>query len=219
MEVTEQMEMKEVYEKLEQMEGGAELITAIKSEVSKLNSEAKTNRENGDKSAAKVKSILENLGLEDNADVLTKAKELKDTLDTFRQGNKAPSEVAKQITDLTKQVTKVTQQLTEMTKTAEAEKGKRYEAMKQSALVSELTKGKAAAPQEMAEMIKGNLFVNEKEELMYKSGDDTLSVADGVKSWLDANKWAVKVEGNPGGGAPAGGKGEVEDPFLAGFNK
>lgn len=38
MEVTEQMEMKEVYEKLEQMEGGAELITAIKSEVSKLNS-------------------------------------------------------------------------------------------------------------------------------------------------------------------------------------
>ena len=38
------MEMKEVYEKLEQMEGGAELITAIKSEVSKLNGEAKTNR-------------------------------------------------------------------------------------------------------------------------------------------------------------------------------
>ncbi len=219
MEVTEQMEMKEVYEKLEQMDGGAELITAIKSEVSKLNGEAKTNRENSDKSAAKVKSILENLGLEDNADVLTRAKELKDTLDTFRQGNKAPSEVAKQITDLTKQVTKVTQQLTEMTKTAEAEKGKRYEAMKQSALVSELTKGKAAAPQEMAELIKGNLFVNEKEELMYKSGDDTLSVADGVKSWLDANKWAVKVEGNPGGGAPAGGKGEAEDPFLAGFNK
>ncbi len=219
MEVTEQMEMKEVYGKLEQMEGGAELITAIKSEVSKLNSEAKNNRENSDKSAAKVKSILENLGLEDNADVLTRAKELKDTLDTFRQGNKAPSEVAKQITDLTKQVTKVTQQLTEMTKTAEAEKGKRYEAMKQSALVSELTKGKAAAPQEMAELIKGNLFVNEKEELMYKSGDDTLSVADGVKSWLDANKWAVKVEGNPGGGAPAGGKGEAEDPFLAGFNK
>ena len=74
------MEMKEVYEKLEQMEGGAELITAIKSEVSKLNGEAKANRENGDKSAAKVKAILENLGLEDGADVLEKAKEVKEPL-------------------------------------------------------------------------------------------------------------------------------------------
>ena len=213
------MEMKEVYEKLEKLEGGAELITAIKGEVSKLNGEAKANRENGDKSAAKVKAILENLGLEDGADVLEKAKEVKSTLDTFRQGNKAPSEVAKQITDLTKQVANVTKQLTEMTKTAETEKTKRYEAMKQSALVGELTKGKAAAPQEMAELIKGNLFVNEKEELMYKNGEDTMSVADGVKSWLDANKWAVKVEGNAGGGAPAGGKSEPEDPFLTGFNK
>lgn len=122
------MEMKEVYEKLEQMEGGAELITAIKSEVSKLNGEAKTNRENGDKSAAKIKAILENLGLEDGDDVLEKAKEVKSTLDTFRQGNKAPSEVAKQITDLTKQVASVTKQLTEMTKTAEDEKSKRYDA-------------------------------------------------------------------------------------------
>ena len=131
------MEMKEVYEKLEQMEGGAELITAIKSEVSKLNGEAKTNRENGDKSAAKVKAILANLGLEDGEDVLEKAKEVKSTLDTFRQGNKAPSEVAKQITDLTKQVANVTKQLTEMTKTAETEKTKRYEAMKQFAPVGE----------------------------------------------------------------------------------
>lgn len=129
------MEMKEVYEKLEKLEGGAELITAIKGEVSKLNNEAKANRESGDKSAAKVKAILENLGLEDGADVLEKAKEVKNTLDTFRQGNKAPSEVAKQITDLTKQVANVTKQLTEMTKTAEIEKTKRYEAMKQSAPV------------------------------------------------------------------------------------
>ncbi len=213
------MEMKDVYEKLEQMEGGAELITAIKSEVSKLNGEAKTNRESGAKSAAKVKAILENLGLEDGDDVLEKAKEVKSTLDTFRQGNKAPSEVAKQITDLTKQVAKVTEQLNVMTKTAETEKTKRYEAMKQTALIGELTKGKAAAPQEMAELIKNHLFVNEKEELMYKNGEDTMSVSDGVKSWLDANKWAIKVEGNVGGGAPSGGKNEPEDPFLMGFDK
>ena len=198
------MEMKEVYEKLEQMEGGAELITAIKSEVSKLNGEAKTNRENGDKSAAKIKAILENLGLEDGDDVLEKAKEVKSTLDTFRQGNKAPSEVAKQITDLTKQVASVTKQLTEMTKTAEDEKSKRYDAMKESALVDELTKGKAAAPREMAALIKGNLSIGENDEILYKNGDETLSVADGVKGWLENNKWAVKVDGASGGGASSG---------------
>ena len=214
------MEMKEVYEKLEKLEGGAELITAIKGEVSKLNNEAKANRESGDKSAAKVKAILENLGLEDGEDVLEKAKEVKSTLDTFRQGNKAPSEVAKQITDLTKQVANVTKQLTEMTKTAETEKTKRYDAMKESVLVDELTKGKAAAPREMAALIKGNLSVGDNDEILYKNGDETLSVADGVKAWLENNKWAVKVDGNSGGGAPSGGSSkDDDDPFMKGFNK
>lgn len=214
------MEIKEVYEKLEKIEGGAELITAIKTEVSKLNNEAKLNRESGDKSAAKVKTILESIGLNDGEDVIEKAKEMKATLDTFKQGGKAPSEVAKQITDLTKQVASVTKQLTEMTKTAEAEKNKRYDAMKESALVDELTKGKAAAPREMAALIKGNLTIGDNDEIQYKNGDETLSVADGVKNWLEANKWAVKPGGNSGGGAPSGGepKGN-DDPFMKGFNK
>ena len=212
------MELKEVYEKLEKVEGGAELITAIKTEMQKVNAEAKNHREKGDKAAARTKAILESLGLEDTEEAAAKAKELKTTLDSFSQGGKAPSEVAKQITDLTKQVATVTKQLAEMTKTATEEKGKRIEAMKQSALVSELTKGKAAAPEAMAALITGNLFVNEKDQLMYKNGDETLSIEDGVKGWLDANKWAVKVEGNPGGGAPAGG-GKEADPFLAGFDK
>ncbi len=122
------MEIKEVYEQLEKIEGGAELITAVKAEISKLNNEAKLNREAGEKASAKVKTILENIGLTDGDDVLEKAKEIKNTLDTFKQGGKAPSEVARQITDLTKQVASVTKQLTEMTKTAEDEKSKRYDA-------------------------------------------------------------------------------------------
>lgn len=214
------MEIKEVYEKLEKVEGGAELITAVKTEISKLNNEAKLNREAGDKASAKVKSILESIGLADGDDVLEKAKEMKSTLDTFKQGGKAPSEVAKQIIDLTKQVASVTKQLTEMTKTAETEKNKRYDAMKESALVDELTKGKAAAPREMAALIKGNLSIGENDEILYKNGDETLSVADGVKGWLEANKWAVKPGGSSGGGAPSGGepKGD-DDPFMKGFNK
>lgn len=217
MEVT-RMELKEVYDKLEKVEGGAELITAIKAEMQKVNAEAKGHREKGDKAAARTKAILESLGLEDTDEAAEKVKEMKSTLDSFSQGGKAPSEVAKQITDLTKQVATVTKQLAEMTKTATEEKGKRIEAMKQSALISELTKGKAAAPKDMAALITGNLFVNEKDQLMFRQGEEVLSVADGVKNWLDANKWAVKIEGTSGGGAPAGGNKDA-DPFLAGFDK
>ncbi len=73
-----------------------------------------------------------------------------------------------------------------MTATAETEKNKRYDAMKESALVDELIKGKAAAPREMAALIKGNLSIGDNDEILYKNGDETLSVADGVKSWLNA---------------------------------
>lgn len=212
------MDLKTVYETLEKQENGAEMITAIKAEITKLNGEAKAHREKGDKTAAKTKAILEGLGLDDTDDVADKVKELKATLDSFSQGGKAPSEVAKQITDLTKQVATLTKQYTDMSKTAEAEKAKRFEAMKQGALIDELTKGKAAAPKDMAAMIAGNLFVNEKEQLMYKNGEEILSVADGVKSWLDSHPWAVKVEGSAGSGAPAGNTKDA-DPFLAGFDK
>lgn len=212
------MEIKQVYETLEKAENGAELIAAIKAEITKLNGEAKANREKGDKNAARIKSILESLGLEDADDVADKAKELKATLDSFSQGGRAPSEVAKQITDLTKQVATLTKQYTEMTKTAETEKAKRFEATKQNAIIDALTKHKAAAPGQMVKMVAENVFFNEKEEPMYKKGEDILSVDDGVKDWLDANKWAVKVEGSAGGGAPAGNT-KDSDPFLAGFDK
>ena len=59
------MELKEVFEKLEKVENGAEMITAIKAETNRLNNEAKTHRQNGDKAATKVKELLESLGLED----------------------------------------------------------------------------------------------------------------------------------------------------------
>lgn len=213
------MELKEVYEKLEKLEGGAELITAVKAECNRLANEAKTHRQNGDKSAAKVKSLLESLGLEDGDDVADKAKELKSTLDSFAQGGKKPEEVAKAMADLTKKVDSVTKQLADMTAKADSEKAKRLEAVKTSALVDALTKGNAAAPKEMARLIADKLEVADDESLSYKDGDKTMSVADGVKSWRTANSWAVKANPQGGGGAPAGGNGGDGDPFLSGFGE
>ena len=63
MEVSE-MEMKQVYEALEKVENGADLIAAIKGEINTLNNEAKKHRTAGEQSATKLKSILEVVGLE-----------------------------------------------------------------------------------------------------------------------------------------------------------
>lgn len=58
MEVSE-MEMKQVYEALEKVENGADLIAAIKGEINTLKNEAKKHRTAGEQSATKLKSILE----------------------------------------------------------------------------------------------------------------------------------------------------------------
>ena len=175
------MEMKQVYEALEKMENGAELITAIKSEINVLNNEAKRHRTAGEQSATKLKNVLEAAGLADGDDVVDKVKGLKATLDQFAQGGKKPDEVAKQITDLTSQVSKVTKQLDDMTKTAEAEKSKRLNGMKISKAVELLTKGNAASPQNMAKLLEGNIIVKDDESLAYTSADGKeLSLEDGV---------------------------------------
>ena len=54
------MEMKQVYEALEKVENGADLIAAIKGEINTL----KKHRTAGEQSATKLKSILEAVGLE-----------------------------------------------------------------------------------------------------------------------------------------------------------
>ena len=57
-EVLKDMDLKEVYTALEKVENGAELITAIKTEVNKLNNEAKRHREAGEQSGKKLKDVL-----------------------------------------------------------------------------------------------------------------------------------------------------------------
>lgn len=212
------MDLKEVFEKLEKLENGAEMITAIKAETNRLNNEAKSHRQNGDKAAAKVKELLESLGLEDGDDVVDKVKGLKSTLDSFAQSGKKPEEVARAMADLNKKVEQFTKQLADMTKEKEAEKIKRIDAMKTSALVDALTKGNAAAPKDMAKLIADRLVVGDDESLMYKNGDTDVSVEDGVKAWLTENTWAVKANVQGGSGALGGGAGGSEDPFLVGFN-
>lgn len=213
------MELKEVYTALEKVENGAELITAIKAEVNKLNNEAKRHREAGEQSGKKLKDVLEAIGIADDDKSIEKAKELKGTLDTFAQGGKKPDEVAKQISTLTKQVETVTQQLADMTKTATEEKAKRLNGMKNQKAVELLTKGNAASPAQMAKLLEDSIVIKDDESLAYKDAEGKeISLEDGVKGWLKDNAWAVKVNGQGGGGSNGGGGSGSDDPFLAGFN-
>ena len=165
------MDMKDVYAALEKLDNGADLITAIKGEINTLNNEAKKNRIAGEHTAEKLKNVLAGLDLEDADDVADKAKNLKAALDTFAQGGKKPTEVAKQITDLTAQVNKVTKQLDAMTKTAQAEKTKRLDGMKMAKAVELLSKGHAASPENMAKLLEGNIIVKDDESLAYNGGN------------------------------------------------
>lgn len=213
------MDMKDVYAALEKLDNGADLITAIKGEINTLNNEAKKNRIAGEHTAEKLKNVLAGLDLEDADDVADKAKNLKAALDTFAQGGKKPTEVAKQIIDLTAQVNKVTKQLDAMTKTAQAEKAKRLDGMKMAKAVELLSKGHAASPENMAKLLEGSIIVKDDESLAYNGKDGEISLEDGVAGWLKENSWAVKANGGGGSGSPNGGNGgESSDPFLAGFN-
>ena len=213
------MDMKDVYAALEKLDNGADLITAIKGEINTLNNEAKKNRIAGEHTAEKLKNVLAGLDLEDADDVADKAKNLKAALDTFAQGGKKPTEVAKQITDLTAQVNKVTKQLVAMTKTAQAEKTKRLDSLKMAKAVELLSKGHAASPENMAKLLEGSIIVKDDESLAYNGKDGEISLEDGVAGWLKENSWAVKANGGGGSGSPNGGNGGgSSDPFLAGFN-
>ena len=213
------MDMKDVYAALEKLDNGADLITTIKGEINTLNNEAKKNRIAGEHTAEKLKNVLAGLDLEDADDVADKAKNLKAALDTFAQGGKKPTEVAKQITDLTAQVNKVTKQLDAMTKTAQEEKTKRLDGMKMAKAVELLSKGHAASPENMAKLLESNIIVKDDESLAYNGKDGEISLEDGVADWLKENSWAVKANGGGGSGSPNGGNGGgSSDPFLAGFN-
>lgn len=213
------MDMKDVYAALEKLDNGADLITTIKGEINTLNNEAKKNRIAGEHTAEKLKNVLAGLDLEDADDVADKAKNLEAALDTFAQGGKKPTEVAKQITDLTAQVNKVTKQLDAMTKTAQAEKTKRLDSLKMAKAVELLSKGHAASPENMAKLLEGSIIVKDDESLAYNGKDGEISLEDGVAGWLKENSWAVKANGGGGSGSPNGGNGgESSDPFLAGFN-
>lgn len=94
------MNYKEALEAIEKLEGGADILSAIKTETARLNAEAKKNRESGDKQTKKLTEILAALGVDDNEEAVEGVKGLKTTLDEYKQSGKSPTDVQKELARL-----------------------------------------------------------------------------------------------------------------------
>lgn len=200
------MTLKEIYERLEKVEGGTELISAIKAEVTVINNEAAKHRNASKESAAaakKLSAILSGLGLDDGEDLENRISEMKTTLDGIAAKGGKPDEFLLKFNKMEKNVGTLQEQLAAALKEAADEKAKNLTSAKLNLALEELTKGNATNPKEIAKIIMGNIAGDAADALVFKTDDGKeISVADGVSGWLKGNSWAVKATNNPGSGAP-----------------
>ena len=199
------MTLKELYEKLATLDGGAEMETVIKTELATLRNEAAKartlNKENTDV-AKKLSTVLSGLGLDDDDELEGKVSNMKATLEGIAAKGGKPDEFLSKFSNMEKTVKTLQTQLETANQERTAEKAKRLLTMKQSLAIDALTKGNAANPKEMARLITDNIVGEEDNALVYKLADKDVSIEEGVTDWLKNNSWAVRVDNIPGAGAP-----------------
>lgn len=66
-------------------------------------------------------------------------------------------------------------------------------------------KGNAASPKDMARLLLDNVSGEDDTALVFKNGDNEVSIEEGVTAWFKENPWAVKVDPQKGGGSTGGG--------------
>lgn len=118
------MTLKELYEKLGGIEGGAEMEAVMKTEITTLRNEAARARTELTTAKKLNTDILSTLELQDGETVLDNVKGLKGELDAIRSTGKKPDELA----GLVKDVASLRKQLEEHIKAGEAEKAKAVQA-------------------------------------------------------------------------------------------
>ena len=181
------MNIAEVYQALEQLENGQELITAIKGETSRLNNEAKTTREK------LQQQITELTGERDT--LTTRVTELEQSAGA-NTGSNSP-----EYKTLEKQLKAMSEkfELAE-TKAKEAE-AKRIQSEIMAQTLDAFTKANAVDPQEFARLVVNDIKVQADGTYGYEKEDGTIgSIQDRTTEWLQGKTWAVKATGSTGSG-------------------
>ena len=192
------MELKDIYAKLEGMEGGPELVNALKSEFKKRNDEAANYR------SAKNK-VLESLGITDSDDVEGTLSELA----ALKKSGVKTDEV----TQIKKDLEKLKNALKASEEAKAAERQKRIDTMRTAAAMNAL-KDKAIRPEDVAKLLLSNIVAKDDETIIFNDGQNEIALDEGVNKWLEARPEFAKAKQQPGSGSAGQATSAFKNPFA-----
>ena len=192
------MELKDIYAKLEGMEGGPELVNALKSEFKKRNDEAANYR------SAKNK-VLESLGITDSDDVEGTLNELA----ALKKSGVKTDEV----TQIKKDLEKLKNALKASEEAKAAERQKRIDTMRTAAAMNAL-KDKAIRPEDVAKLLLSNIVAKDDETIIFNDGQNEIALDEGVNKWLEARPEFAKAKQQPGSGSAGQATSAFKNPFA-----
>ena len=192
------MELKDIYAKLEGMEGGPELVNALKSEFKKRNDEAANYR------SAKNK-VLESLGITDSDDVEGTLSELA----ALKKSGVKTDEV----TQIKKDLEKLKNALKASEEAKAAERQKRIDTMRTAAAMNAL-KDKAIRPEDVAKLLLSNIVAKDDETIIFNDGQNEIALDEGVNKWLEARPEFAKAKQQPGSGSTGQTTPAFKNPFA-----
>lgn len=181
------MTLAELYAKLGEIEGGKDLVAGFKSEISKINDGAKTER----------------LKLENKITELTTARdELKGKVEEYEanKGQKTPEIIA-----LEKQIKGLTDKYEASEKARQAEIQKRTDSEISAQTIAALTKANCTDAQTFSKLIAGQISVQDDGSYGWKKEDGTIgTIEECATAFLADKPYAVKSAQHGGSGAGAG---------------
>ena len=186
------VDLSEALKVLEGLDNGASLVSAVKSELSKKNNEAQNLRSSKKEALDEVYSMF-GLSSESGADAIKKALEAKDA----EKDKGSQTEIEK----LSGQLRQFAEDLEKSKAQAESERTKRINLKKESALKGALESAGAYGADVLVKSLINEISMDDTDNISF-NGDDNLSLADGVKSFLDSNPGFVKNNQTPGSESP-----------------
>ena len=184
------MTLAELYSKLENLEGGKELVEGFKGEISRINEGAKADR----------------LKFEKTITDLTSARdELKGKVEEYEahKGDKSPEFIA-----LEKQVKTLMEKNEQSEKARLEEIEKRTNSEISAQTIAALTKANAIDPQELAKLITPQIKVQEDGSYGWTKEDGSIgTIEECTSNYLEGKTWAVKSNQQAGSGASGGAMG------------
>ena len=170
---------------LEAVEGGSELVAAVKGEMTVLRKEAGNYR-------TRAKTLADHIGVDASAeDLESSLAEVK--AKTSTKGGKTDPEVEARLQTLQKT-------LEGWQKKAEDAENKRIQTETRSVLKDALAKNKALRPDDLTELLAGRVRIEDGKPQFIAEDGQALSVADGVAAWLKGRPDFVVSSQSPGPG-------------------